>query len=156
MQFGIRSAVLNSELPQNSRIHILEVRKHSKQFILQLDNGLYLLMLSAGFSVRITFHKILTTFICQQEFNAGLFDYLIATDDSKIKENEDNEKKNIEPRNSKKHAKPEADSEFGVVRGIDFKNVHTVCHFYSCCYGVVYHTFKFGDCSSFWDIIYAS
>lgn len=86
-KFGIRSAVLNSELPQNSRIHILE------------------------------------------EFNAGLFDYLIATDDGKIKENEDNEKKNIEPRNSKKHAKPEADSEFGVVRGIDFKNVHTVLNF---------------------------
>lgn len=106
MQFGIRSAVLNSELPQNSRIHILEVCKHSKQFILQLDNGLYLLMLSAGFSVRITFHKILTTFICQQEFNAGLFDYLIATDDSKIKENEDNEKKNIEPRNSKNMLNP--------------------------------------------------
>lgn len=58
MQFGIRSAVLNSELPQNSRIHILEVRKHSKQLILQLDNGLYLLMLSAGFSVRLTVHKI--------------------------------------------------------------------------------------------------
>lgn len=86
-KFGIRSAVLNSELPQNSRIHILE------------------------------------------EFNAGLFDYLIATDDSKTKENEDNEKKNIESRNSKKHAKPEADSEFGVVRGIDFKNVHTVLNF---------------------------
>ncbi|KAK9929282.1 hypothetical protein M0R45_026386 [Rubus argutus] len=86
-KFGIRSAVLNSELPQNSRIHILE------------------------------------------EFNAGLFDYLIATDDSKTKENEDNEKKNIESRNSKKHPKPEADSEFGVVRGIDFKNVHTVLNF---------------------------
>ncbi|KAI5325137.1 hypothetical protein L3X38_034211 [Prunus dulcis] len=83
-KFGIRSAVLNSELPQNSRLHILE------------------------------------------EFNAGLFDYLIATDTSKSKENEDNGESSIEPKKSRKHAKHKADSEFGVVRGIDFKNVHTV------------------------------
>ncbi|KAH0995929.1 hypothetical protein GBA52_019793 [Prunus armeniaca] len=83
-KFGIRSAVLNSELPQNSRLHILE------------------------------------------EFNAGLFDYLIATDTSKLKENEDNGESSIEPKKSRKHAKHKADSEFGVVRGIDFKNVHTV------------------------------
>ncbi|KAL6179010.1 hypothetical protein ACLB2K_050526 [Fragaria x ananassa] len=96
-KFGIRSAVLNSELPQNSRIHILE------------------------------------------EFNAGLFDYLIATDDRETKEKEDretkkkkdNKQKTTVSTNSRKHAKskPKADSEFGVVRGIDFKNVHTVLNF---------------------------
>ncbi|KAB1216280.1 DEAD-box ATP-dependent RNA helicase 16 [Morella rubra] len=87
-KFGIKSAVLNSELPQNSRLHILE------------------------------------------EFNAGLFDYLIATDDSHTKEKEEaNGERNAEPRKSRKHAKPKADSEFGVVRGIDFKNVHTVINF---------------------------
>ncbi|KAL1562442.1 DEAD-box ATP-dependent RNA helicase 16, variant 2 [Salvia divinorum] len=48
-QFGIKSAVLNAELPQNSPLHILE------------------------------------------EFNAGLFDYLIATDDSQSAE-EQNDK----------------------------------------------------------------
>ncbi|XP_050375588.1 DEAD-box ATP-dependent RNA helicase 16 [Argentina anserina] len=88
-KFGIRSAVLNSELPQNSRIHILE------------------------------------------EFNAGLFDYLIATDDRETKEKEENKQKNAESKQSRKHSKPKpkADSEFGVVRGIDFKNVHTVLNF---------------------------
>ncbi|PRQ19893.1 putative RNA helicase [Rosa chinensis] len=88
-KFGIRSAVLNSELPQNSRIHILE------------------------------------------EFNAGLFDYLIATDDSETKEKKENDQKKIDSKNSRRHAKPKpkADSEFGVVRGIDFKNVHTVLNF---------------------------
>lgn len=84
-------------------------------------------------------HKILTTFVCQQEFNAGLFDYLIATDDRETKEKEeretkekkDNKQKTTVSTNSRKHAKskPKADSEFGVVRGIDFKNVHTVCHY---------------------------
>ncbi|KAK4584930.1 hypothetical protein RGQ29_022556 [Quercus rubra] len=87
-KFGIKSAVLNAELPQNSRLHILE------------------------------------------EFNAGLFDYLIATDDSQTKEKEEtNRESNAERRKSRKHAKQKLDSEFGVVRGIDFKNVHTVINF---------------------------
>ncbi|KAG6469207.1 DEAD-box ATP-dependent RNA helicase 16-like [Zingiber officinale] len=87
-QFGIRSAVLNAELPQNSRLHILE------------------------------------------EFNAGLFDYLIATDDSqtKIKEQKDKENR-ILSKKSKKQIKNKVDGEFGVVRGIDFKNVFTVVNF---------------------------
>ncbi|XP_015868189.1 DEAD-box ATP-dependent RNA helicase 16 [Ziziphus jujuba] len=87
-KFGIKSAVLNAELPQNSRLHILE------------------------------------------EFNAGLFDYLIATDDSETKEKEEaNEENNVKLRKSRRHAKQKLDSEFGVVRGIDFKNVHTVINF---------------------------
>ncbi|XP_024963005.1 DEAD-box ATP-dependent RNA helicase 16 [Cynara cardunculus var. scolymus] len=87
-QFGIKSAVLNAELPVNSRLHILE--------------GL----------------------------NAGLFDYLIATDDSDSKEKEQTDGNNqAEKKKSKKHKKRKLDSEFGVVRGIDFKNVQTVVNF---------------------------
>ncbi|PON40348.1 P-loop containing nucleoside triphosphate hydrolase [Parasponia andersonii] len=87
-KFGIKSAVLNAELPQNSRLHILE------------------------------------------EFNAGLFDYLIATDDREAKEKEEaNGKSNNKQTKSRKHAKQKLDSEFGVVRGIDFKNVYTVINF---------------------------
>lgn len=62
-----------------------------------------------------------------QEFNAGLFDYLIATDDSHAKDKEQADGENlVKQKKSKKHAKQKLDSEFGVVRGIDFKNVHTV------------------------------
>ncbi|PWA89895.1 P-loop containing nucleoside triphosphate hydrolases superfamily protein [Artemisia annua] len=87
-QFGIKSAVLNAELPVNSRLHILE------------------------------------------GFNAGLFDYLIATDDSDSKDKEQTDGDNQgERKKSKKHKKRKADAEFGVVRGIDFKNVHTVINF---------------------------
>ncbi|CAI9111230.1 OLC1v1011404C1 [Oldenlandia corymbosa var. corymbosa] len=87
-QFGIKSAVLNSELPQNSRLHMLE------------------------------------------EFNAGLFDYLIVGDDGQQlqKEKIDN-RDNADRKKSKKHLKQKLDAEFGVVRGIDFKNVHTVINF---------------------------
>ncbi|XP_057949544.1 DEAD-box ATP-dependent RNA helicase 16 [Malania oleifera] len=87
-KFGFKSAVLNAELPQNSRLHILE------------------------------------------EFNAGLFDYLIATDDSQTKEkHQADEKGHVAPKKSRKQGKKKLDSEFGVVRGIDFKNVHTVINF---------------------------
>ncbi|CAM8988151.1 unnamed protein product [Rhodiola kirilowii] len=87
-KFGIRSAVLNAELPQNSRLHILE------------------------------------------EFNVGLFDYLIAADESQPKDNtETKEEKSADTKKSRKNGKAKLDSEFGVVRGIDFKNVHTVINF---------------------------
>ncbi|KAJ1293785.1 hypothetical protein BS78_01G095400 [Paspalum vaginatum] len=87
-KFGIRSAVLNAELPQNSRLHIIKA------------------------------------------FNARLFDYLIATDDNKTKEEKQTDKENKkEPRVSHKNLQQNLDAEFGVVRGIDFKNVFTVVNF---------------------------
>ncbi|CAN8229374.1 unnamed protein product [Cochlearia groenlandica] len=89
-KFGIKTAILNGELPQNSRLHILE------------------------------------------QFNAGLFDYLIATDDnsqSKIKEEAKGEDNNNENKKNKRRGKPKLDAEFSVVRGIDFKKVHTVINY---------------------------
>jgi len=87
-KFGIRSAVLNAELPQNSRLHIIEA------------------------------------------FNARLFDYLIATDDAKTKAEKQTDKENKkEARVFRKHLQQTLDAEFGVVRGIDFKNVFTVVNF---------------------------
>ncbi|CAN6484687.1 unnamed protein product [Victoria cruziana] len=65
----------------------------------------------------------------EQEFNASLFDYLIATDDCKVDIEECNKKINASEKKSKKKWKQKLDSEFGVVRGIDFKNVFTVINF---------------------------
>ncbi|KAJ4914319.1 DEAD-box ATP-dependent RNA helicase 16 [Raphanus sativus] len=88
-KFGIKTAILNGELPQNSRLHILE------------------------------------------QFNAGLFDYLIATDDNnQTKEKEEVKgEENKESKKNKRRFKPKLDAEFGVVRGIDFKKVHTVINY---------------------------
>lgn len=96
-QFGVKSAVLNARLPQNSRLHIL------------------------------------------QEFNIGLFDYLIATDEGNSMKDNDKDadklgqgkkKGGSNPTGKKKSGKQLlVDSEFGVVRGIDFKNVRTVINF---------------------------
>ncbi|KAL3682380.1 hypothetical protein R1sor_000402 [Riccia sorocarpa] len=95
-QFGIKSAVLNAELPQNSRLHILK------------------------------------------EFNVGLFDYLIATDDGKSSHPVSDESKEgeedqgdvpAEKKGASKKTKRLVDAEFGVVRGVDFKHVRTVINF---------------------------
>ncbi|CAN0917733.1 DEAD-box ATP-dependent RNA helicase 16 [Linum grandiflorum] len=96
-KFGIKSAVLNAELPQNSRLHILE------------------------------------------GFNAGLFDYLIASDVSETKDKELADKASTAgTKRSRKHSKPKLDAEFGVVRGIDFKNVFTVINYDMPCSAVGY------------------
>uniref|UniRef100_J3LSG2 RNA helicase n=1 Tax=Oryza brachyantha TaxID=4533 RepID=J3LSG2_ORYBR len=87
-KFGIRSSVLNAELPQNSRLHII------------------------------------------QAFNARLFDYLIATDDNKSKvEMQANKGNKKDSKVSRKQLQQTLDAEFGVVRGIDFKNVFTVVNY---------------------------
>ncbi|CAI5760648.1 unnamed protein product [Candida verbasci] len=72
-QFGIRCCILNSELPINSRLHIVE------------------------------------------EFNKNVYNLLIATDES------------VEDENSKSSKK--SDKEYGVSRGVDFRNVACVLNF---------------------------
>lgn len=113
-QFGIRSCILNSELPVNSRIHVVE------------------------------------------EFNRNVYDIIIASDEKEILGNEeraDEEKdeedeeaaqkqdkeadtSNAEQVNNnnnnnkkKKQKASKRDKEYGVSRGIDFKNVAAVINF---------------------------
>ncbi|KAF4631239.1 hypothetical protein G7Y89_g6893 [Cudoniella acicularis] len=108
-QFGIRSCILNSELPVNSRIHVVE------------------------------------------EFNKNVYDIVIASDehevlgdeeDSKAEELPEDEtssgKKNEEKKaeeqaakepSKKKRKTAEKDKEYGISRGIDFKNVACVLNF---------------------------
>ncbi|RDW59820.1 ATP-dependent RNA helicase dbp9-like protein [Coleophoma cylindrospora] len=106
-QFGTRSCILNSELPVNSRIHVVE------------------------------------------EFNKNVYDIIIASDEHEVlgdedeskpesddvedivdEENEDGEAKPAAPEPSKKKRKTaKKDKEYGVSRGIDFKNVACVLNF---------------------------
>ncbi|KAI8390954.1 P-loop containing nucleoside triphosphate hydrolase protein [Radiomyces spectabilis] len=104
-QFSIKSCVLNSELPLNSRYHIVE------------------------------------------EFNRGIYDYLIATDESELKgedDEENNEEPNVEEQDDeskteeetgkgtkikKKQQKFHKDKEYGVSRGVDFQGVTAVMNF---------------------------
>ncbi|GAV54115.1 hypothetical protein ZYGR_0AK06170 [Zygosaccharomyces rouxii] len=93
-QFGIKSSILNSELPINSRQHIVD------------------------------------------QFNKNVFHILIATDDTDyIKEEEEelaheegHDDENTESQSKPKHGSKK-DREYGVSRGVDFKNVSCVLNF---------------------------
>ncbi|KAI7886692.1 P-loop containing nucleoside triphosphate hydrolase protein [Lichtheimia hyalospora FSU 10163] len=93
-QFSIRSCVLNSELPLNSRYHIVE------------------------------------------EFNRGIYDYLIASDESQLRgemdsedEQDDDEEEEADKPHGKKKKRDNQDKEYGVSRGIDFQGVAAVINF---------------------------
>ncbi|CAH8839179.1 unnamed protein product [Trichobilharzia szidati] len=84
-EFGIRAALLNSELPVKSRSHVID------------------------------------------QFNRGLYDYLLATDESQA----DHVTANTEGGGSGKGSKKlrHRDAEYGVSRGIDFQMVSNVINF---------------------------
>lgn len=88
-RFSVKSAVLNSELPQNSRFHIL------------------------------------------RQFNAGLFNYVIATDETVERYDDDaaNDEDEELPKKSKKKKQKGGEGEYGISRGVDFQGVQTVINF---------------------------
>ncbi|KAK4198606.1 ATP-dependent RNA helicase dbp-9 [Triangularia verruculosa] len=98
-QFSIRSCILNSELPVNTRIRVIE------------------------------------------EFNKGIYDIIIASDErSEVFGDEKEEKgegegqdgeggEGEEKKGKRKGRKGKRDEEYGVSRGIDFKNVAAVVNF---------------------------
>ena len=94
--FGLRSCVLNSELPINSRMHIIE------------------------------------------QFNGGLYDTIIASDEKLIENEESQQKTATEEgktngKRQKLHqqnkSKRRKDKEYNISRGIDFRNVKNVINF---------------------------
>ncbi|XP_062523129.1 probable ATP-dependent RNA helicase DDX56 isoform X2 [Corticium candelabrum] len=79
-QFSIAACVLNSELPVNSRMHIVD------------------------------------------EFNRGIYDYIIASDERLDKQQQ-------AATRTKKTKKQRKDKEYGIARGIDFQGVENVINF---------------------------
>lgn len=104
-QFGVRSCVLNSELPVNSRIHVVE------------------------------------------EFDKGVYDIIIASDEYEVMGEVEASKKSVSAEEhppteendiggatpaspqKKKRKNGKRDHEYGISRGIDFKNVAAVLNF---------------------------
>lgn len=68
-----------------------------------------------------------------QEFNRGVYDYLIASDEAGLKTEKEEETAGANPEksesNNKKKVKVQKDKEYGVARGIDFKDVQFVVNF---------------------------
>ncbi|KAF7543283.1 hypothetical protein G7Z17_g10859 [Cylindrodendrum hubeiense] len=110
-QFGIRSCILNSELPLNSRVHVVE----------EFNRNVYDIIIAAD------------------EKNAMLGDKEEVEEDaeaeetketSKNPENAEDDAAEKEAARPKKKSKPsKADKEYGVSRGVDFKKVSAVINF---------------------------
>lgn len=107
-QFGIRACVLNSELPVNSRLHIVE----------EFNKNVYQLLIATDETNDFTL----------EEDGDG-------DDEEKDSEKKTEEKSEEKPnsdnnkRKSKKSKKQKKDKEYGVSRGIDFHNVSCVLNF---------------------------
>ncbi|KAJ4022055.1 ATP-dependent DNA/RNA helicase [Fusarium irregulare] len=107
-QFGIRSCILNSELPLNSRVHVVEeFNRHVYDIIIAADEK--------------------NEMLGDDEEPAGTGD---AEDDTKKQSNE-GEDEETEAKRPKKKAKKSkgGDKEYGVSRGVDFKKVSAVINF---------------------------
>ncbi|KAI8625247.1 ATP-dependent RNA helicase DBP9 [Xylariaceae sp. FL1651] len=110
-QFAIRSAVLNSRLPLNSRTHT----------VTQFNNGLYEILIGSDETEMLGDEEELQEGDDEIFENAGYEDQ----DSSKQAASKD---KNVAP--PKKKRKPSRrDNDYGVSRGIDFRNVAIVINF---------------------------
>ena len=99
-QFGIKSCVLNAELPVNSRLHVVQ----------EFNKGLYDILIAAD----------------DQEVLGGVMKRRkhVVDETNEMSEEEDEQKR---PAKKAKMSKNEKD--FGVSRGIDFQNVSCVINF---------------------------
>lgn len=111
-QFGIKSCILNSELPVNSRIHVVEeFNKNVYDIIIASDE--YEIIGDEEDAPRVT--------EVEEEKPATK-----ATDEMDVEEEPKTE--DAQPK-KKKRKQAKRDKEYGVSRGIDFKNVSCVLNF---------------------------
>ncbi|KAK6203367.1 ATP-dependent RNA helicase DBP9 [Scheffersomyces amazonensis] len=108
-QFGIRSCILNSELPVNSRLHIVE----------EFNKNVYHLLIATDETNEFTLEKDED----DDEEEAGEQQEQEQGQEDKEGESKDDTKK------SKKSKKSKKDKEYGVSRGVDFRNVACVLNF---------------------------
>ncbi|KAL2683123.1 ATP-dependent DNA/RNA helicase [[Neocosmospora] mangrovei] len=101
-QFGIRSCILNSELPLNSRVHVVE----------EFNRNVYDIIIAAD------------------EKNDMLGDDELAEGEEAKEKVEGDDDAEVEAKRPKKKAKKsKGDKEYGVSRGVDFKKVSAVINF---------------------------
>lgn len=125
-QFGIKSCVLNSELPVNSRLHVIEAfNKNVYDIIIAADEHeifeLHKVKSSAADSARTgkeAVHKK------SSDTNNNAVDMVVDTPDEEHQASDDDEEPAEQRRKGSKKRR-----EYGVSRGIDFQNVSCVLNF---------------------------
>lgn len=105
------------------------VEKKVLIFVNTVDQGMRVRLFLDAFGIRapmIAGHQPMNTrHHMLQQFNKGLFDYLIASDDGMIKSSKETSSK----ASASTGMQESKEFEFGVTRGIDFKGVKTVLNF---------------------------
>ncbi|KAJ8060876.1 hypothetical protein OCU04_009957 [Sclerotinia nivalis] len=109
-QFGTRSCILNSQLPVNSRIHVVE----------EFNKNVYDIIIASDE------HEVLGD---EDEPQPEETEEVEADDAGGEKEDAKDEKKETKQSSKKKQKTGKKDKEYGVSRGIDFKNVACVLNF---------------------------
>lgn len=108
-QFGIKSCILNSELPANSRQHIVD----------QFNKNVYQLLIATDDTEYIKEEDELVDEEGQKDDNEN------SQKDQKVDESEEKS----ESKKGKRNLQAKKDKEYGVSRGVDFKNVACVLNF---------------------------
>ncbi|KAF7863056.1 hypothetical protein EAF04_007139 [Stromatinia cepivora] len=109
-QFGTRSCILNSQLPVNSRIHVVE----------EFNKNVYDIIIASDE------HEVLGD---EDEPKPEETEEVEADDAGGEKEDAKDAKKETKQPSKKKQKTGKKDKEYGVSRGIDFKNVACVLNF---------------------------
>ncbi|TID23459.1 putative glucan endo-1-3-beta-glucosidase [Venturia nashicola] len=122
-QFGIKSCVLNSELPVNSRIHVVE----------EFNKGVYdIIIASDEHEVIGNEDRRKRSKVAEEEEEEIVEDEAeekdVDGDDVDAEETKSSTVKSAEPP-KKRRRKDKRDRDYGVARGIDFKNVACVLNF---------------------------
>ncbi|KAH8674914.1 P-loop containing nucleoside triphosphate hydrolase protein [Ilyonectria robusta] len=110
-QFGIRSCILNSELPLNSRVHVVE----------EFNRNVYDIIIAADEK-----HAMLGD---KEEVEEEDEAEETKEDAKNPEDGEDDTAEKETPRPKKKSKPSKADKEYGVSRGVDFKKVSAVINF---------------------------
>lgn len=113
-QFGIRCCILNSELPVNSRLHIVE----------EFNKNMYNLLIATDETGDFTVERDEDAEDAQEEAEAKGEE--VKETDANSEEKPADTKQDTKSKNGKKGKK---DKEYGVSRGVDFRNVACVLNF---------------------------
>ncbi|KAF7552421.1 hypothetical protein G7046_g7417 [Stylonectria norvegica] len=112
-QFGIRSCILNSELPLNSRVHVVE----------EFNRGVYDIIIAADEK-----NDMLVDEREKVEQGSAVADDTVE-DPEKPQDGDDDTTEKDSKRPKKKSKTSKGDKEYGVSRGVDFKKVSAVINF---------------------------
>ncbi|KAI2731697.1 hypothetical protein CBS147326_1152 [Penicillium roqueforti] len=115
-QFGLKSCVLNSELPINSRIHVVE----------EFNKGVYDIIVAADEQAVLGVPKSKKSREAKEETEEEAKEEMGSSEDEEAVDESGKEKK---PESKKRRKMTSKDKDYSIARGIDFQNVACVLNF---------------------------